>query len=79
MEAIQFAGFGDSTVFVGNSTDTIFTLNYTLSNNSLVTWLRDGPKMKHKILLLNQDSLILEGIYDEPSTLKYSSTKKPYH
>jgi hypothetical protein len=70
--------FSDSTVFVGNSTDTIFTLNYAISNDSLITWLRDGPKMKHKVLFLTRDSLALEGIHNEQGTLKYSSTQKPY-
>jgi len=72
--------FGDSTVFVGNSTDTVFTLNYTLSNDTLITWFGSpAHKYRHKILLLSKDSLILKGMHDEADTLKYSDTKKPYH
>jgi hypothetical protein len=71
--------FSDSTVFVGNSTDTVFTLNYTLSHDSLITWSAESKgKYAHKILTLDKDELQLEGIHTNAEVLKYSRTKTDY-
>jgi hypothetical protein len=78
-EPFNSLAFGDSTVFVGNSTDTVFNLNYRLSHDSLITWaIPTGQKYSRKILLIDKDNLVLEGIHDNTETLKYSHKKTDY-
>ena len=67
--------FGDKTVFVDNRVDTVFTLNYSLSNDTLITWA-DNPneKYKNKIISITKDSLVLEGIREISKTIVYKKT-----
>lgn len=71
--------FSDTTVFVGNSVDTVFTLNYKLSNDTLITWDdASHHKFKSKIVEVTHDNLVLETFYDINEKRVYSRTSKGY-
>lgn len=65
--------FSDKTVFVGYSGDTVFTLNYSLSHDTLLTWAdRPNEKYRNKIITLTKDNLVLEGIREVAETRTYT-------
>ena len=69
--------FTDSTVFVDNNIDTVFTLNYSINDDTIATWANTTiPKLKNKIILLSADSLVLDGIRDNNVLMKYSRRKE---
>ena len=70
--------FGDSTVFVDNNVDTVFTLNYLISNDSIITWLDFTARFGHRIIELNNENLILDGIHDDSGKLRYSRINKGF-
>ena len=70
--------FSDKTVFVDNNVDTVFTLNYSLSNDTLITWTSPERKIKNKIISITKDNLTLDGIQDIKETRNYSRTKTEY-
>jgi len=71
--------FGDSTVFVDNNVDTVFTLNYFIANDSLITWSgQSNKKNSTRIISINKDTLVLDGIEGVTNKLDYSRIKKPY-
>lgn len=68
--------FSDSSIFVDNSGDTIFNLNYTLLNDTLTTWLPESnQKYKNKIIKLSKDSLVINGIHEAREIRTYTRTK----
>jgi hypothetical protein len=68
--------FSDQTVFVDNNVDTVFTLNYSLSHDTLVTWIgQSTKKLKNKIISLTKDNLILDGIQEINEKRTYKRTK----
>jgi len=71
--------FSDKTVFVDNNIDTVFTLNYAISYDSLMTWAKPNQKIKNKIINITKDSLILDGIGELKETRCYSRTKRGYN
>jgi hypothetical protein len=69
---------GDSTIFVDNRADTIFTMRYKVSRDSLITWHpHTSQQFKNKILLLTKDSLVLDGIADVKERRNYSRVNSP--
>jgi hypothetical protein len=69
--------FHDSTVYVDNDIDTVFTLNYLIDDNLLLTTTQNENKvMIDTILMLTSDSLVLSGIRDVKEKRIYSRTKK---
>ena len=72
----NFLNFSDSTVFVENSIDTVFTLNYSISNDILITWLGSSKKYRHQIIKLTDCELILDGIHDQEGKLIYTRTNE---
>ena len=67
--------FSDRTVFVDNRVDTIFTLNYSLSQDTLITWSDEKQKRKSKIISITKDNLVLDGIGGWTKTIAYSKVK----
>jgi hypothetical protein len=71
--------FDDTTVSVDNNVDTVFTLDYVIKDNSLVTVTQYGNKMMvNKIDKLTVDSLVLDGVHDVKEKRKYSRTKRDW-
>jgi hypothetical protein len=70
--------FANSTVFVDNNIDTVFTLNYLISNDSIITWLDPGAKFGNRIIEVNNENLVLEGMHDHTGKLKYSRIDKGF-
>jgi len=68
--------FSDSTVFVDNSTDTVFTLKYFIDDNLLLTTNQLGQQATDTITWLTSDSLVLSGIRDIQERRSYTRTKK---
>lgn len=72
--------FSDTTVFVDNNVDTVFTLNYSLSNDTLITWSgQSTQKFKNKIIRLTKEELVLGGTQDITETRTYKRTREPYN
>jgi|GEM_PF-5478003 len=70
---------GDSTIFVDNNVDTVFTLSYSLVADTLITRLpQTGKVCKHKILDITNEHLTLTGIGDLDESRTYSRTKKEF-
>jgi hypothetical protein len=73
----QILIISDQTVFVGNHVDTVFTLNYSLSHDTLITWTgQSTQKFKNKIISLTKDNLVLDGIQEITETRTYKRTKE---
>ena len=71
--------FDDKTVFIDNHVDTVFTLNYSISSDSLITWSGEGgQKFKHKIISFNKDSMVLDGIDEVNEQRTYYRKNKRY-
>jgi hypothetical protein len=71
--------FDDSAVHVDNNIDTVFTLNYFIDDNLLLTTTQNENKtMVDTILMLTSDSLVLSGIRDVKEKRIYSRTKKEW-
>ena len=69
--------FSDKTVFVDNRVDTVFTLNYSISNDTLITWTNNlNDKYKNKIISITKDDLVLEGIRGISETRTYQRVQK---
>src|ERR1700741_5205898 len=69
--------FDNNTVYIDNHIDTVFTLNYSVSNDSLTLWNGQLPKPSIcKILTLTNDTLILQGILDTKEIRGYSRKRK---
>ncbi len=71
--------FADTTVFVDNHIDSVFTLNYSLSNDTLI--LHDNKlriTYKEKIITLTQDTLIIKSFGNNQNILGYSRTKRKW-
>jgi hypothetical protein len=54
--------FSNNTVFVDNNIDSVFELNYLISNDTLIIWDNPSQKFKNKIISLNDSSLVIDGI-----------------
>ena len=67
--------FSDNTVFVDNNIDTVSTLNYSLMQDTLITWTTSNRKFKNKIISYTKHNLILDGILENTGTCIYSRTK----
>jgi hypothetical protein len=71
--------FSDTAIFVDNNIDTVFTLGYSLSRDTLITWSEQiNEQFKNKIIFLTRDSLVLDGIADNRGTRNYSRVKRAY-
>ena len=69
----------DSTIFVDNNTDTVFTLNYSVFGDTLKTWTAEKANIyKSKVLKLTSENLTLEGIAGIQEIRTYSQTKKEF-
>ena len=71
--------FGDTTVFVDNHIDSVFTLNYSLSNDTLI--LKDYNSRvtyREKIINLTQDTLVIKSFGNSQKLLGYSRTKRKW-
>ncbi len=69
--------FNNETVFIDNSTDTVFTLNYSLSYDTLITWSgKSNKKYSNRIINLTKDNLVLEGIREVTEIRTYTRTKQ---
>jgi len=63
----------DSTILVGNRADTIFTVRYSISHDTLITYAPfTNQQFKNRIVLLTKDTLVLDGIMDVKETRHYS-------
>ena len=70
---------GDSTIFVDHNIDTIFTLHYSVYNDTLKTWATGTHKIfKNKIVELTNENLILEGIAEVDERRTYSRIKTAF-
>ncbi|MGC4023456.1 MAG: hypothetical protein QM734_16660 [Cyclobacteriaceae bacterium] len=66
----------DSTIFVGNRVDTVFTVRYTISNDTLITYAPfTNQQFKNKIILLTKDTLVLDGIMNVKEQRHYSRNR----
>lgn len=71
--------FNEKTVFVDNNIDSVFTINYSLANDTLV--LRDNDssiKYKSKIIAVTKDTLLIKSFGNKADTLGYSRTKREW-
>jgi hypothetical protein len=71
--------FSDKTVFVDNHVDSVFTVNYTVSNDTLI--LRDNDstiQYKNKIVAITKDTLVIKSFGSGADTLGYSRTKREW-
>jgi len=71
--------FAETTVFVDNNIDSVFTLPYALSDDTLI--LQDNKSKvtyKEKIITLTQDTLVIKCFGNKQDTLGYSRTKKEW-
>lgn len=71
--------FADTTVFVDNHIDSVFTLNYSFANDTLI--LHDNNSKvtyKEKIITLTQDTLIIKSFGKHRDILGYSRTKREW-
>ncbi|HEX6180290.1 MAG TPA: hypothetical protein VFZ47_03545 [Chitinophagaceae bacterium] len=69
--------FSGTTVFVDNHIDSVFTLNYAFSKDTLISKHSYLPVIyKNKIIALTKDTLVIEGFGEENNVLMYSRTKK---
>ena len=70
--------FADTTVFVDNHIDSIFTLRYTLSNDILILHDNSTVEYKEKIIALTQDTLVIKSLGNNQDILGYSRTKRKW-
>lgn len=71
--------FSDKTVFVDNHIDSVFTVNYSVSNDTLISWDNESTvKYKANILAITKDTLVLKGFSGSADTLRYSRTKRKW-
>ncbi len=71
--------FNDKTVFIDNHIDSVFTINYSLANDTLI--LRDNDSTityKNELIALTKDTLIIKSFGGNSDTLRYSRTKRPW-
>jgi len=69
--------FNDSTVFVDNHVDTVFFMEYTISNDNLILWTSDDKqRFTSKIIKLTNDSLVLDRFLLDNHTRTYTRNKK---
>ena len=69
----------DSTIFVDNNIDTVFTLNYSVSDDTLKTWPTETNRIfKNKILKLTNENLIVDGIADIKELRTYSRKRTEF-
>lgn len=69
--------FDDSSVRADNNVDTVFTLNYFIDDNLLLTTPQNENRTTgDTILMLTSDSLVLSGIRDVKEKRIYTRTKK---
>ena len=71
--------FANTTVFVDNHIDSVFTLNYSLLNDTLI--LKDNNSRvtyREKIINLTQDTLVLKSFGNNQNILGYSRTKRKW-
>jgi hypothetical protein len=69
--------FDDSTIFVDNNTDTVFTFSYTIDDNLLLTRAQfEQQSTVDTITWLTSDSLVLSGIHSIREIRSYNRTKK---
>jgi hypothetical protein len=66
----------DSSIFIDNSVDTVFTIYYSLSDDSLITWRIPDKKFANKIISITPDSLVIDGILGDKLKRKYSKKNK---
>lgn len=74
-EAVMFTSLdvSDSSIRVGNRADTIFTVRYSISDDTLITYASfTNHQSKNRIVLLTRDTLVLDGIMDVKETRHYS-------
>jgi hypothetical protein len=66
----------DSTIFVDNKADTIFTMKYAVIHDLLIMWHpHNNTQFKNKIILLTKDSLVLDGIATLKMVRRYSRVR----
>jgi hypothetical protein len=71
--------FTDTSVFVDNHIDSVFTLNFYLSNDTLI--LKDNNSRvtyREKIIKLTQDTLVIRSFRKNQNILGYSRTKREW-
>jgi hypothetical protein len=65
--------FDGKRVFVDNSTDTVFRMNYMISNDTLVTWSESGGEVyRTRITDLTKETLSLNGFLRDPKERVYT-------
>jgi hypothetical protein len=70
--------FNDKTVFVDNHIDSVFTVNYSLSNDTLILRHYDSTIYKKKIIAITKDTLVIESLNNRKDTLRYSRIKREW-
>ena len=68
----------DTCIFVDNDVDTVFTLQYLLSHDTLTTWSSPQYKFSNRIILISKDSLILDGFYNIEGIHRYARKSTGY-
>lgn len=71
--------FSDNTVFVDNHIDSVFTLNYSVSNDTLILGDYNSTiKYKNKIITITNDTLVIKSFGGDADTLGYSRIKREW-
>jgi hypothetical protein len=69
--------FDANTVFVDNHVDTVFTLRYDISHDTLFTWTGYATeKYKNRIISISKDSLVLDGMHASAGIHRYSRSRE---
>lgn len=71
--------FAQKTVFVDNHIDSVFTLPYSLSNDTLILHNnKSKPIYKEKIITLTNDTMVIKSFENNHDILGYSRTKRAF-
>jgi hypothetical protein len=71
--------FIDSTVYIDNHVDTLYTMKYAVEKDTLRTApLDDHRHFANRIIKLTKDTLVLDGLIDVKERRMYIRTKGPW-
>lgn len=71
--------FEKKSIFVDNHIDSVFVLNFRLSNDTIISWCNDPNKLwKNKILKISKDTLIFEEFLNNKHEDIYTRIKRDF-
>lgn len=68
--------FSDTTVFLDNHIDSVFSLHYAFFNDSLILWDTNAIRYAEKVIAITNDTLVVKNFNDDGDTLRYSRLKR---